>query len=186
MNKTTATSVPTTCYQGMRIVCWKIMRKVKLDHGLHPKWDHKYAIYYIHISHVVQFPFPCNTVVIHPSPMLIQTHTTSTESNLLGIYIIHQCICRLSTIYHYVEVHAYVEYYIDMCIDISSGWPPCQRHDFVLMVVSIAYLFWKLWLYDMWLNKSFLSSDLLKSLFLNEFSNVYVLQKAKTRFLMFC
>ncbi len=54
-------------------------------------------------------------------------------------------------------------------IDISSGWPPCQQHNFVLIEVSLAHsietkCIWKLWLYDMWLNKSFLSLSLSLSL----------------------
>ncbi len=70
--------------------------------------------------------------------------------NLCNVFV----FCQPHIImYYYVYVHVYVEYYIDMYIY------------FVLMKVLLTHYFetkflWKLWLYDMWLNKWFLSLSL--------------------------
>ncbi len=79
------------------------------------------------------------------------------------------CICFLPAVYYYVLLCICTCICRLLCIhvhiDISSGWLPCQRHNFVLMEVSLAHYIetecmWKLWLYDMWLNKKILSLSL--------------------------
>ncbi len=72
-----------------------------------------YCDYLLHVSHVVLFLSPYNTILIDPLLILIQLHNT--ESNPIWFEFM-LCICFLPNIYYYIYVHVYVEYHVDMYI----------------------------------------------------------------------
>ncbi len=120
-------------------------------------WDHCNMYY---ISHVL-FPSPYKTIFIDPLLILILIQLHNPESNPIWCDFM-LCICFLPAIYYYVLLCICTCISRILCIhvhiDIPSGWPLCQCHNFVLMEVSLAHYIetkcmWKLWLYDMWLNK---------------------------------
>ncbi len=108
------------------------------------KDDHTcvYCDYLLHVSHVVLFPSPYNTFFIYPLLILIRIQLHNPESNRIWCEFM-LCICFLPAIYYYVLLCICTCICRTLCIhvhiDISYGSPLCQRHNFVLMEVSLTH-----------------------------------------------